>query len=274
VKHPLVRLARALAIFLLLSAAMPTTFADGWGFVPTALDWQTWPMYCRVQYSYINHTANDYGRYYSDSEIASWRSVIGEKTFIALHHYCAAMIFIRQWKAETNPQNKKYLLGRALDDGEFSYVRTDSSSIVYPSVASVLAQAKFANGNTQEAIDMLRRAIDAQPKSFPAYATLSQHYRSEHDLPMALKVLGEADAATQGQDAEVQYNLGLLNLESGNTDAAVENARRAYALGYPLPGLKTKLAKLGHWPPKDDGKSDREQSAAPGSEVASDPPPQ
>ena len=46
-------------------------------------------------------------------------------------------------------------------------------------------------------------------------------------------------------NAEVHYNLGLLYLDSGDLDQAAEHARRAYELGYPLPGLRRKLSENG-----------------------------
>ncbi|HNP37825.1 MAG TPA: hypothetical protein PKK10_18435 [Woeseiaceae bacterium] len=44
--------------------------------------------------------------------------------------------------------------------------------------------------------------------------------------------------------AEVHYNLGLLYLDMGRIDDAGEQAELAYAQGYPLPGLRMKLARL------------------------------
>ncbi len=46
---------------------------------------------------------------------------------------------------------------------------------------------------------------------------------------------------------EPHYNLGLLYIETKNYSLARKHAKRAYELGYPLPGLKNKLEKLGEW---------------------------
>ncbi|HRQ05057.1 MAG TPA: tetratricopeptide repeat protein [Nitrosomonas halophila] len=43
------------------------------------------------------------------------------------------------------------------------------------------------------------------------------------------------------------YNLGLLYFKLKNYDKANEFANRAYALDFPLPGLKNKLIKAGKW---------------------------
>ena len=46
---------------------------------------------------------------------------------------------------------------------------------------------------------------------------------------------------------EVHYNLGLLYVEQKNYEKARENALKAYAGGYPLPGLRRKLQSVGAW---------------------------
>ena len=50
-----------------------------------------------------------------------------------------------------------------------------------------------------------------------------------------------------GDNANVHYNLGLVYLSLGKYDQALSYAQTAYRLGFPLPGLKDKLKKAGHW---------------------------
>jgi len=47
--------------------------------------------------------------------------------------------------------------------------------------------------------------------------------------------------------AEVYYNMGLAFIDMGKNDEALQHAKKAYALGYPLPGLRKKLQELGIW---------------------------
>jgi tetratricopeptide (TPR) repeat protein len=49
--------------------------------------------------------------------------------------------------------------------------------------------------------------------------------------------------------ADAHYNLGLSYFKQGNRIAANESAQKAYALGYPLPGLREKLKGAGAWKP-------------------------
>ncbi len=48
--------------------------------------------------------------------------------------------------------------------------------------------------------------------------------------------------------ADLQYNLGLLYFDKKQYDLAKEHAKKAYQLGYPLPGLRKKLITVGQWP--------------------------
>lgn len=45
----------------------------------------------------------------------------------------------------------------------------------------------------------------------------------------------------------VSYNLGLAYMRVKNYEKALENAHRAYALGFPLPGLREQLKRAGAW---------------------------
>jgi tetratricopeptide (TPR) repeat protein len=49
------------------------------------------------------------------------------------------------------------------------------------------------------------------------------------------------------QSSEMHYNLGLLEFKAGRYAEARKAAERAYALGYPLPGLRNKLIRVGAW---------------------------
>jgi tetratricopeptide (TPR) repeat protein len=55
-------------------------------------------------------------------------------------------------------------------------------------------------------------------------------------------------AAQKAPDnANVQYNLGLAYFEMKDFDKSLEHARRAYELGFELPGLRRKLEAEGKW---------------------------
>ncbi|MCV2217543.1 tetratricopeptide repeat protein [Thauera sp. Sel9] len=57
----------------------------------------------------------------------------------------------------------------------------------------------------------------------------------------------EAALAQAGDNANVHYNLGLAYFDLKRYDKALESAHAAYRMGFPLPGLKNKLARVGAW---------------------------
>lgn len=61
--------------------------------------------------------------------------------------------------------------------------------------------------------------------------------------------LEQVDKAIElgAEDANTFYNAGLMNFDLGHKDKAYEYAKRAYALGFPLQGLKDKLKQAGMW---------------------------
>lgn len=71
-----------------------------------------------------------------------------------------------------------------------------------------------------------------------------------------LHAIGKTDKAFQAfKEAErlepenptINYNLGLAYFTQKNYDKAAVYAHKAYGLGFPLPGLKQKLAAVGKW---------------------------
>lgn len=91
-----------------------------------------------------------------------------------------------------------------------------------------------------------RRALTFQPKDPTLHMLYGIH----------LHYLGNKQAALQEyltgtrfdpDHVELNYNLGLLYIELENYEAALAAAHVAYRQGFPLSGLKRKLARLGQW---------------------------
>jgi tetratricopeptide (TPR) repeat protein len=232
-----------IALSLLLSAAAARS--QGWNFVPTSPEYLVWPEHCRVQYSHINRGANDYGNAYSRSAVDALRVRAGAQTFNAAHHYCAALIYLRRLPFETDQEERAFLIRKALDEAAYSYVRAEPESFLYPNIAVVMAQARLENQQFDEAVAILNKTIADQPTRVEAYGALATIYHKQDNVTGALQVLKQADSALGGKSAEVKYNIGLMQLQLGQVDEAVDSARAAYGLGFPLPGLRNKLEQIG-----------------------------
>ncbi|CAL95865.1 tetratricopeptide repeat protein [Azoarcus olearius] len=57
----------------------------------------------------------------------------------------------------------------------------------------------------------------------------------------------EAARELEHDNANVNYNLGLAYFDLREYDKALDSAHRAYAAGFPLPGLRDKLKRAGKW---------------------------
>lgn len=71
-----------------------------------------------------------------------------------------------------------------------------------------------------------------------------------------LSRIGQTDTALEqykkaltllNNSAEAHYNIGLLYTDLRDYDNARKHAARAYELGFPLPGLRRKLERVGEW---------------------------
>ncbi|WP_321528171.1 tetratricopeptide repeat protein [Sedimenticola selenatireducens] len=70
-----------------------------------------------------------------------------------------------------------------------------------------------------------------------------------HKLNKYNEALEQYDLAEElaPDSAQLLYNIGLLHFEMKQYEKSLEYARKAYALEYPLPGLRNKLKKKGYW---------------------------
>jgi tetratricopeptide (TPR) repeat protein len=62
----------------------------------------------------------------------------------------------------------------------------------------------------------------------------------------AIKHMEAAEKSLQ-PNANLYYNMGLVYTDLKQYDRALENAHKAYQLGFTLPGLKNKLQQAGKW---------------------------
>lgn len=227
-----------------LSAILSLATAHAaWDFVPTASEYQAWPEYCRVQFTLHGDVFSvPNGTRYPSATIDMWRQLIGGP-FEGLHHYCASIHFLSRGRALGDSNERQFVLHRALADAMFSFAPADPNSVVYPDMAVTVAQIRMELNSVEEAEEALLGAIKAQPTRIEPYVMLALIQRKAGKLELARDTLLEADKVSGGASAEIQYNLGLINLDLGDIDAATENAERAYSAGYPLQGLKRRLEK-------------------------------
>lgn len=239
---------RLLLLSLLLGGVLANGAAYAFNFTPSEAEWTAWPEYCKARYvTTMFGGKSTFANRYPRSQAPVWSARLGDITFTDIHHYCAALASVSRARAEPNPHRKEGYWRYAMANALYTFNQSPTSSPIYPQMAGTVAQIQTALGQPDEAIATVKGAIAAQPKSSAPYVILALLYRDQGKKKDAVDLLMQANTVTEGQSAEVLYNLGLLELELGDVQSAAAHGREAYALGYPLPGLKKKLETAGAW---------------------------
>jgi protein O-GlcNAc transferase len=92
-------------------------------------------------------------------------------------------------------------------------------------LGSELAQ----RGQLDQAITLLRRAVELAPQGAPAYHNLASAYRDRGDAPAALAAYREA-ARLDPRFAEAHYGVGLMLMGERRYEEALDSLRRAIEL--------------------------------------------
>jgi tetratricopeptide (TPR) repeat protein len=90
------------------------------------------------------------------------------------------------------------------------------------------------------------RAIAFTPDDARVHAIYGVHLSNFGRTRQALDQLLEAEKLG-ARDGNTMYNIGLLYFDQGAFERSLEYAKKAYAAGFPLPGLREKLQKAGKW---------------------------
>jgi tetratricopeptide (TPR) repeat protein len=229
----------------LLACAVPG-LAYAYDFKPTSSEFSSWPSYCQARYVTLPIGEDSpWAANISRAQINSARLQLGANVFEYVHHYCAGMMWLRRARVERDQAKRALDLKTARIETLFTYNRLPSGTPMRAPVLINLASITEAMGDGEGAVELLEQAIEAAPDEAAAYLELGIIYRKRGQLDKAREALLRGDAAVGGESAEIHYNLGLLLIEMNDLDGAEQEARRAYALGHPLPGLKNKLLRLG-----------------------------
>ena len=220
----------------------------------------SWPDYCKVVYVRLDvGKASGYSRLISPSELASGSAVLREAELSGRgpyggdgrHHFCAGMIWLNRAKLETDPQRRRSQLGQAREETKFTLERADTRGASFALAAAQMATIMFEAGDKAAAHKVLRNAI-SQPNSNQAlFMTQAMIYYREGEYEKSKVALQEGIEQADSVSADVHYNLGLVLLKLGDPESAAEQAHLAYDKGYPLPGLRQKLKRMGYWEPKE-----------------------
>ncbi len=90
------------------------------------------------------------------------------------------------------------------------------------------------------------RAIHFTPDDAMVRMLRGNYHAKSGSYKKALKDYQEA-LRLEPESAEIHYNIGLLYVKLKDYKEARSHAQRAYQYGYPLPGLRNQLKRMGKW---------------------------
>ncbi len=237
-------------LFFSLSLIICPSPAYSLSFGVSDTEWSLWPEYCRARFPVSGAGSNSrFADAVPVAEIEKWKAQLGQ-TWVGLHHYCAGIIRLRfRYKQASNREEKRYILKQSREDALYTLHRMEETDPLYEDIALHVAQTHYYLEEYSDAEKYLKKIMSVNPKYSGAYSTMSVVYQAQGKIDSAIAILEKGDKALQGKSSEIHYFLGLILVDEKKYEEALRHARIAYELGYPLPGLKNKLKKLGKWTP-------------------------
>lgn len=235
------------ALALVLGATLLPRTAQALSFLPTEAEWAAWPEYCRARYVVSGAGVDSaYVTRIDPALVRSWEARMGADVWYSLHHFCAGLAFADRAKLESDKKERERTWQRAVEEYNFTFNRLPHNHPMRAEVGTRLGLAYGELGARDEADRHFDIALTECAECEIGYQGKAMYLRGRKELAAAREVLLKGDAATGGQSAQLNYMLGLVLVDLGEFDAAREHARKAYELGYPLPGLRDRLARAGH----------------------------
>ncbi|GAC15103.1 hypothetical protein [Aliiglaciecola lipolytica] len=91
-----------------------------------------------------------------------------------------------------------------------------------------------------------QRALNRAPDDGLVHLVIAIFYHQYKNYEVAGRHY-QAAVQYNSNNAEAHYNFGLFLMQTGHETKALEHAKKAYSMGYPLPGLKNMLIAANRW---------------------------
>tara|TARA_R110002072_G_scaffold205257_2_gene363126 strand:- start:219 stop:956 length:738 start_codon:yes stop_codon:yes gene_type:complete len=241
----------ATSIQLLFTALLLGLFAlpaTALNFVPTEAEWLAWSDQCRARYMASNAGAKSKYRGRVDSAtVSAWKAKIGPSLWLHMHHACAGQVHFNRARTAASSSERNREIKTAISDHSYTLSKASNQNKWYAYFAVSLAQIYRYQEEYDETIALVSPFTEIYPTYEAPYLLWSLVLRDQDKLSEAIEVLEQGNTATEGSSMEIHYFLGLNYHNKGMYELSLQHARVAYDLGYPLPGLKNKLMRSGHW---------------------------
>lgn len=164
------------------------------------------------------------------------------------NHWEPAKRFLKENRVHRALAEINYLLIRVPNHYpalmELGRIQAANPGIVYSPAAAGLSQPAEFDPVPECYFD---RAFRYRPNDPTLRMIFGIYYHKQNRLQEALAQYLKAESMDPA-GSEIQYNLGLVYFDLKEYETSRQHALKAYELGYPLEGLRRKLATAGHWP--------------------------
>lgn len=142
-----------------------------------------------------------------------------------------------------------------------SYAWTDVNFILrhfpnHPDALMLAIDLSFKSNDMRHVKELFEKAVLFDPEPAAPWVIYGLFYHRHGQLSEAVKRYLEA-LKRDPDLAEAHYNLGLAYFKLKQYEAANQAAQKAYALGYPLPGLRRQLKRVDKWQPASEMAADK-----------------
>lgn len=232
--------------YLILTMIMVITSPSyAYNFKPSEAEWAAWPGYCKAKYIWTNiGKQSEFVNRVSaadKTELEQWE----QAGVYGAHHFCAGTSWLQRARLQSDLGRRSFELREAMSETLFTLQSTDPHSYRFPDLVTQLASIMYEKGELDAALKLLQDNLRNHPENVALYSAIAIIHWKRGALEDAKAILLRGDEALDSDSAEINYNLGLVLLKLGELDEAERRAQLAYELGYPLPGLRTKLKRLG-----------------------------
>lgn len=176
----------AVTVFFMAQFSVPDAQAAD-AKVPTMAEMRQLPPYC----PHTQVISTEYGRKQSagayDAKTKPFVDMYGSD-FWHLHHYCFGLVnVLRSFGAD--PKSREFNLSKSIFQFDYVLKRITASSMLRPELHVKRAQSLVLMKRGGEAVGDFKKAISLKADYAPAYAYLSDYYKSSGEKDLALKTL-------------------------------------------------------------------------------------
>lgn len=234
---------------LVCALALLLTASAGHCYELSPSEFKAWPDYCKTRYVRVPGGDNSpYVRLVSPEMVRKAKAMLGDSWY-HVHHACYSMMLIVRAERVRGRDAMQWNenLNMAQNEANYAVQRIPPTNPVHWKMLTIQARVLYERGNKAQGIDALKQIVRQKPDLGDGYAVLGNYLYKDGKLDEARDVLQTGIEKVPKPSSEMHYFLGMILLKKGSFDAAREQAQKAYALGYPLPGLRNRLKAAGHW---------------------------